>query len=178
MKGRDKSRTIRGTVVDTWSGYLTRTSPVQPIVNMGQGFFEYNPPDFIINSSREALLKVECNQYAPAKGKPSLKKAVAEQYTHRLGRPIDADTEVTITTGANEGILSALMAFVEMEDEAIVFEPLFDQCISNIGMACAPISNHQVCHRFASKLSTSADHPEGDKDFFMEACPRLATCIP
>jgi kynurenine aminotransferase len=41
---------------------------------------------------------------------------------------------VTITTGANEGMLSAFMGFLEPGDEVIVFEPFFDQYISNIEM--------------------------------------------
>lgn len=44
-----------------------------------------------------------------------------------MGRPLNPDTEVTITTGANEGMLSAFMAFIEDGDEVILFEPFFDQ---------------------------------------------------
>lgn len=47
---------------------------------------------------------------------------------------IDPEKEVTITTGANEGMLSAFMGFLEQGDEVIVFEPFFDQYISNIEM--------------------------------------------
>jgi kynurenine aminotransferase len=47
---------------------------------------------------------------------------------------LNPDTEVTITTGANEGMLSAFMGFLEQGDEVIVFEPFFDQYISNIEM--------------------------------------------
>lgn len=42
-------------------------SPVQPIVNMGQGFFGYNPPAFVIDAAKQALDKVDCNQYSPTK---------------------------------------------------------------------------------------------------------------
>lgn len=42
-------------------------SPVQPIVNMGQGFFGYNPPPFVIDAAKQALDKVDCNQYSPTK---------------------------------------------------------------------------------------------------------------
>ncbi|KAH7320711.1 pyridoxal phosphate-dependent transferase [Stachybotrys elegans] len=90
------------------------------------------------------VLSAAGNQYAPIKGKPGLKKAVAEQYTHRLGRPINPDTEVIITTGANEGILRAL---IEKHDEVIVFEP-FDQCTSNIMMVDGAVI-------------TSPSHPQG-----------------
>jgi aspartate/methionine/tyrosine aminotransferase len=44
-----------------------QASPVQPIVNMGQGFFGYNPPQFVLDAAHEALGRVECNQYSPTK---------------------------------------------------------------------------------------------------------------
>ena len=101
---------------------------------MGQGFFGYNPPPFILDAAKQALDRVDCNQYSPTKGRPRLKKAIADAYTPFCGREIDPETEVTITTGANEGMLSAFMAFIEPGDEVIIFEPFFDQYISNIEM--------------------------------------------
>jgi kynurenine aminotransferase len=101
---------------------------------MGQGFFGYNPPQFVIDAAKGALERVECNQYSPTKGRPRLKKALADAYTPFFGRQIDPETDVVITTGANEGMLSAFMAFIEAGDEVIVFEPFFDQYISNIEM--------------------------------------------
>ena len=79
------------------------TSPIQPIVNMGQGFFGYNPPQFILDAAKEALNHVDCNQYSPTKGRPRLKKAIADAYSPSMGRKLDPETEVTITSGANEG---------------------------------------------------------------------------
>ena len=52
-----------------------------------------------------------------------------------MGRQVNADTEVTITTGANEGMLSAFMAFIEEGDEVLLFEPFFDQ-YSSISATC------------------------------------------
>lgn len=101
---------------------------------MGQGFFGYNPPEFVVNAAKGALDRVECNQYSPTKGRPRLRKAIADAYTPFFGRTLDPEKEVTITTGANEGMLSAFMAFVEPGDEVIVFEPFFDQYVSNIEM--------------------------------------------
>lgn len=42
-------------------------SPIQPIVNMGQGFFGYNPPSFVLDAAKDALNRVDCNQYSPTK---------------------------------------------------------------------------------------------------------------
>jgi len=127
---------VKGNRQDVWSiiNEAAAASPIQPIVNMGQGFFGYNPPDFILNAAKQALDRVECNQYSPTKGRPRLRKALSKAYAPFWGRELDPETEITITTGANEGMLSAFMAFIEPGDEVIVFEPFFDQYISNIEM--------------------------------------------
>jgi kynurenine aminotransferase len=70
---------------------------------MGQGFFGYNPPQFALDAAKAALDRVDCNQYSPTKGRPRLKKALADAYSPFFGRQLNPDTEVTITTGANEG---------------------------------------------------------------------------
>jgi kynurenine aminotransferase len=130
------AKRVAGQRQDVWSivNEAAAASPVQPIVNMGQGFFGYNPPSFALNAAKAALDRVDCNQYSPTKGRPRLKRAIADAYSPSFGRQLDPDTEITITTGANEGMLSAFMAFIEPGDEVIIFEPFFDQYISNIEM--------------------------------------------
>ncbi|KAH8890456.1 kynurenine aminotransferase [Thozetella sp. PMI_491] len=122
---------------DVWSivNDVAARSPIKPVVNMGQGFFGYNPPEFMLEAARSVFSRVDANQYSPSKGRLSLRKALAKTYSIHLERELDPETQVTVTTGANEGILSAFMAFVESGDEVIVFEPFFDQYISNIQMA-------------------------------------------
>ncbi|OMP84633.1 putative aminotransferase [Diplodia seriata] len=128
---------VAGQKQDVWSivNEAAAQTPVTPVVNMGQGFFGYNPPQFVLDAAKHALDRVECNQYSPTKGRPRLKKALADAYSPFFGKTLNPETEITITTGANEGMLSAFMAFVEPGDEVIVFEPFFDQYISNIEMA-------------------------------------------
>ncbi|KAL9534915.1 hypothetical protein SMMN14_00011 [Sphaerulina musiva] len=126
---------VAGTRQDVWSIVNEAASQSEkPVVNMGQGFFGYNPPKFVLDAAKDALDRVECNQYSPTAGRPRLRKAIADAYSPWFGRPLDPTKEVTITTGANEGMLSAFMGFVEPGDEVIVFEPYFDQYISNIEM--------------------------------------------
>ncbi|KHJ35935.1 putative aminotransferase class i and ii [Erysiphe necator] len=122
---------------DVWSivNEAAATSPKQPILNMGQGFFGYNPPDYVLQAAKSAIERVDCNQYAPTKGRPRLKKAIADSYSPLWGRKLNPETEITITTGANEGMLCAFMAFIEPGDEVILLEPYFDQYISNIEMS-------------------------------------------
>ncbi|KAH7087318.1 pyridoxal phosphate-dependent transferase [Paraphoma chrysanthemicola] len=126
---------------DVWSfvNEAAAKAPIQPIINMGQGFFGYNPPDFVIKAAKSVFDHVHCNQYAPTKGRPTLKAAIAKSYAASFGRAINPETEVVVTTGANEGMLSAFFTFLEPGDEVIVFEPFFDQYISNIQMPGAKV---------------------------------------
>ena len=127
---------VAGEKKDVWTlvNDAAAKSPQQPVVNMGQGFFSYNPPSFVIDAAKAAVESVHANQYSPPKGRLRLRKAIAEAHSPGFGYNIDPETEVVVTTGANEGMLSAFMGFLDRGDEVIVFEPFFDQYISNIEM--------------------------------------------
>lgn len=109
-----------------------------PVVNLGQGFFSYNPPDFAVDAVKHALQSPQYNQYAHARGNPNLLKSLAQLYTHELGRPVDV-SQVQVTTGANEGMFSVFFGFLTPGDEVIVFEPFFDQYIPNVEMTGAKL---------------------------------------
>lgn len=157
---------VEGQRQDVWSiiNEAAASSPNQPIVNLGQGFFGYNPPKFILDAAKEALDRVECNQYAPAKGRPRLRKAIADAYSPFWGRQLNPETEVTVTTGANEGMLCAFMGFIEPGDEVIVFEPFFDQYISNIQMAGGKIV-YVPLHPPASGATSNSSAADWTVDF-------------
>lgn len=123
----------------------------KPIVNLGQGFFSYSPPDFAIDAVTEALKKPQFNQYAHARGNPNLLAEVAKHYTKAYGRPVDV-SEVQVTTGANEGMFSIFFGFLTPGDEVIVFEPYFDQYVPNIEMTGAKVKYVQI--KYPTKLNT------------------------
>ncbi|CCK68965.1 kynurenine--oxoglutarate transaminase KNAG_0B05320 [Huiozyma naganishii CBS 8797] len=104
------------------------------MINMGQGFFSYSPPHFAISDVQQALEIPLANQYSPTRGRPNLIKALADLYTPLYGQQLSADN-ITVHTGANEAIFSCLMGLLNKGDEVIVFEPFFDQYISNIELA-------------------------------------------
>lgn len=81
-------------------------------------------------STRTQRLEYPTERKALAKdgqGRIRLRRAIAAAYEPFMGKAIDPETEIVVTTGANEGMLSAFMGFVEPGDEVIVFEPYFDQ---------------------------------------------------
>ncbi|CAI4540460.1 ASN_HP2_G0028050.mRNA.1.CDS.1 [Saccharomyces cerevisiae] len=101
------------------------------LINLGQGFFSYSPPQFAIKEAQKALDIPMVNQYSPTRGRPSLINSLIKLYSPIYNTELKAEN-VTVTTGANEGILSCLMGLLNAGDEVIVFEPFFDQYIPNI----------------------------------------------
>ncbi|KAK4988831.1 arylformamidase [Elasticomyces elasticus] len=80
-----------------------------------------------IRTEAEAQLKKNMAKSADAEDSPPrLKKAIAAAYSPFFSREIDPEKEVTITTGANEGMLSVFIAFLKAGDEVILFESFFD----------------------------------------------------
>lgn len=108
------------------------------VVNLGQGFFSYSPPKFVLDAALEAFSVPANNQYAPARGNPQLLKQLGTFYSKKFNREISNDN-LLVTTGANEGMLSVFFGFLNEGDEVIVFEPFFDQYISNIELTGAKV---------------------------------------
>jgi methionine aminotransferase len=66
------------------------------------------------------------NQYAPANGIPALRQAIAGKTLRCYDRRVDADSEVTVTSGASEAIFDAVLAVVRPGDEVVVLDPCYD----------------------------------------------------
>ena len=103
-------------------------------VNLGQGF-----PDFDCDSQLQRLLAEAVaaghNQYAPMAGVPALREAVAAKTARLYGRSYDAEREVTVTAGATQAIMAAVLAVVRPGDEVIVLEPTYDSYVPSILLA-------------------------------------------
>ncbi len=94
-------------------------------INLSQGFPSFDPPDELLERINYHL-RHGANQYAPMPGVPTLRQAIAAKTLSDHGREIDPDAEITISTGATEGLFSAIQALVRPGDEAAVFDPAYD----------------------------------------------------
>lgn len=103
-------------------------------VNLGQGFpdFDCDPalPGLVTQAMQQGL-----NQYPPMAGVPALRQAVAAKIEALYGRRYDADAEITVTAGATQAILTAVLCCVHPGDEVIVLEPCYDSYAPNIELA-------------------------------------------
>ena len=103
-------------------------------VNLGQGFpdFDCDPalPGHVTAAMREGL-----NQYPPMPGVAPLRERVAAKVEALYGRRYDAGSEITITAGATQAIITAILAIVHPGDEVIVLDPCYDSYEPNIELA-------------------------------------------
>lgn len=95
-------------------------------INLSQGFPDFEPPEELLESVSRHLLRGGANQYAPMPGIPELRRAIADKTQRYYGRKLDSASEITVCTGATEGLFSAIQAIVRPGDEVIVFDPVYD----------------------------------------------------
>lgn len=105
-------------------------------VNLGQGFPDFSAPQRLIDSTAAAMAAGH-NQYAPMHGIGVLRSAIAAKTAACYGAVIDAETEITVTSGATEAIFNAIHAVVRAGEEVIVLDPAYDCYVPAIDMAGA-----------------------------------------
>ena len=105
-------------------------------VNLGQGF-----PDYAIDPTLiefiAAAMRAGHNQYPLMPGAMALREAIATKVERLYGRAYDPEREVTVTTGATQGIFTSIQALAHPGDEVILFEPAYDSYVPAIRLAGA-----------------------------------------
>lgn len=93
-------------------------------INLGQGFPDFGWADAVLEAAATAVVEGS-NQYAPSRGLPVLREAVAGHYRRHFGSNCAAD-QVCVTSGATEALGAAILASVSPGDEVIIFTPAYD----------------------------------------------------
>ncbi len=103
-------------------------------VNLGQGFPDFHCDPRLVDAVTRAM-QAGHNQYPPMPGVSVLRQAVASKVEALHARQYCANAEITITAGATQAILTAILACVLPGDEVIVLEPCYDSYVPNIELA-------------------------------------------
>jgi methionine aminotransferase len=103
-------------------------------VNLGQGFPDFACAPELIDHVSDAM-REGLNQYPSMLGVQELRVAVSKKIEALYHKTYDSLSEITITAGATQAILSAILAIVRSGDEVIVLEPCYDSYIPNIELA-------------------------------------------
>jgi methionine transaminase len=111
-----------GTSIFTVMSELARSTGA---VNLGQGFPDFAPPAPLVEGVVQAMARGH-HQYAPMHGIQPLREAIAAKTEACHGVKICPDSEITVTSGASEGILDVVLAVVRPGDDVILLDPAYD----------------------------------------------------
>jgi aminotransferase len=105
---------------------MTRLAMANDAVNLAQGFPDFAcPPE--LKEAAKAAIDADINQYAITWGARDFREAIAAKTTRFYPDwPVDPETDVTVTCGATEGMIAAMMAVLDPGDEIVVFEPWYE----------------------------------------------------
>ena len=103
-------------------------------VNLGQGFPDFDCDPQLLDAVNQAM-RAGLNQYPPMTGIPALREAVGAKISALYGHVYDPGTEITVTAGATQAIITAILAIVHPGDEVIVLDPCYDSYEPNIILA-------------------------------------------
>ena len=118
------------TIFTVMSALATETGAV----NLGQGFPDFEGDPELLQAVSQAMTQ-GLNQYPPMAGIAGLRERVAHKIQNMYGHSYDPVQDITITAGATQAILTAILAVVHPGDEVVVLEPCYDSYIPNIELA-------------------------------------------
>jgi len=122
--------TVGTTIFSVMSALAAETGAV----NLGQGFPDFDCDPALVDAVTRAM-QAGHNQYPPMPGVPALRQAMAAKMQALYGLQCDPNTQITVTAGATQAILTAILAVVHAGDEVIVLEPCYDSYVPNIELA-------------------------------------------
>ena len=104
---------------------MTRISNKYGAVNLSQGFPDFDPPKEILDRLAEVAHE-DYHQYSITWGAQNFREALAAKQTHYMGRAIDPDSEIVVTCGSTEAMMTAMMTVTNPGDKVVIFSQFYE----------------------------------------------------
>ena len=104
---------------------MTQMANEHQAINLSQGFPDFDCAPELLDLVKKSY-EAGYNQYAPMPGLLELREQIAAKVNRLHGADYHPDHEVTVTAGGTQAIFTAISAFVQANDEVIIFEPAYD----------------------------------------------------
>lgn len=121
---------------------MTALATATGAINLGQGFPDYDGPTEVLDAAVDAI-RSGFNQYPPGPGVPVLRQAISEHQSRFWDLDYDPDAEVLVTAGATEALAACLLGLLEVGDEVVLLEPMYDSyqaCVAMAGAVARPVT--------------------------------------
>jgi len=144
---------------------MTRLGDEAGAVNLSQGLPDFDSPPEVLEAAVKAIQGGN-NQYTFPFGTLAFRQAVAAKYERYNGICVEPETEVTITCGVSEALMSTILALTEPGDEVIILEPWYENYVPDCLMA-------GVQPRFVPLREPGYTFDPGELRAVFNACTRL-----
>jgi methionine aminotransferase len=116
---------------------MSRLAAEHGAINLSQGFPDFEPPPRLVELVDHHMRRDArpTNQYAPMAGLPALREAIAAKVLAYYERRVDAETDVTVTSGGTEALFCAIQAVVRPGDEVVLLDPAYDSYEPSVRLA-------------------------------------------
>ena len=104
---------------------MTRISNQYGAVNLSQGFPDFDPPKAILDRLAEVAHE-DYHQYSITWGAQNFREALAAKQTRYMGRTIDPNSEIVVTCGSTEAMMTAMMTVTNPGDKVVIFSPFYE----------------------------------------------------
>ena len=104
---------------------MTRISNKYGAVNLSQGFPDFDPPKAILDRLAEVAHE-DYHQYSITWGAQNFREALAAKQTRYMGRTIDPNSEIVVTCGSTEAMMTAMMTVTNPGDKVVIFSPFYE----------------------------------------------------
>ena len=104
---------------------MTRLADVHDAINLAQGFPDFPAPAALKDAAAKAIAE-DHNQYSITWGSRELRNAIAATYARDYGMVVDPETEICVTCGSTEAMISSFLGVLDPDDEVMVFEPFYE----------------------------------------------------
>jgi len=115
---------------------MSIASGLDGVISLGLGDPDHATPTHIVAAAQEALRDGRCDGYTDPAGLPELRRGIAAKLWRDNGFEADPETEITVTTGGQEGLYLLIQCLLDPGDEILVQDPRYssyDEAIKRAG---------------------------------------------
>ena len=108
-------------------------------VDLGRGNPEVGPPPHVVDALRSAAARPDVHGYAPFRGLPRLREAIAARYRSVYGIELDPEREVAVVPGTKAALIELALAIAEPGERILLPDPYYPDYPSGVALAGAEI---------------------------------------
>jgi L-glutamine---4-(methylsulfanyl)-2-oxobutanoate aminotransferase len=127
-----------------FAGLLARVAAAaradgEPVIDLGRGNPETGPPPHVVEALQRTAARDDVHGYAPFRGLPELKEAIAARYRDVYGVEVDAASEVAVLPGAKTGLMEFALCTAERGETILLPDPGYPDYFSAVALAAAHV---------------------------------------